>query len=473
MKGAVLAVIALVLGGLLVLTAVVMTSPGPEAADYKYVVTNVGGTYYAKNDTGVVLTSGSDAATVINAAINALTLDRTVKEKVLLRGDLTISSEILVSSYTTLEVAQGGRVTGADHVDTFLVRANGMDNIDIIGGEWDGNGANRDQAGNTIMAFTSCSNVNLSGIYAHDAAYDAIAFDSCGWVTVFGAEIGRVAHTALVMGNCSNCTLENSHIYDCGGGGCYFLCEEGVPVCICMNNTLRNNTVERTYLTGLSIASLREPQHRGGNSIAEHNTVIDCGLDGTHPGIACGWGDNKATNCTIRYNTVYETKDFWPPNGNGTNGGIGAGCRDSQIYGNVVRDTYDFGIEVSGDSNVVRDNRISGSKTSFYGGLVCEDLNNGKLMNNTIENCPAGIRLVGSCNENQMAGNTFMVINYSIVIEGPNSTGNIIGSNVYIGQENISDGGTGTVIGNGTASLTAKMALDLTDPDRTTEKRER
>ena len=54
-----------------------------------------------------------------------------------------------------------------------------------------------------------------------------------------------------------------------------------------------------------------------------------------------------------------------------------------------------------------------------------------------------------------MVGNTFMEISYTIVIEGPTSTGNIIEGNVFIGQSEIDDWGTGTMIRNGTTSLIA------------------
>jgi len=455
MKGALLAALALVLGILLVLVTFMVTRPEATmdpAAEYRYVVTSEGGTYYARNGSGTILTSGDNAATVINTALGALTPGRTAKETVLLDGNFALSSSIELPSNTTLKLAQGSKVIGASQVSTVLLDASQAINIEITGGEWDGNKAERDLAGNTIMAIAGCTNVTLRSLEAYDAPYDGIALNSCTQVLVSGVEVGRVGHTALVMGNCSDCTVEGSHFFDCAGGGCYFLCEEGVSVCGSHNNVVRNNTVERTYLTGLSLASLREAQHQGSATLAEHNTVIDCGLDGSHPGIVCGWGDNKATNCVIRYNIIYETKAFWPPNGNGTNGGIDARCDDSQIYGNTVLDTYDYGIEVAGERNRVWNNRISGTYTAGYGGLVCENSTDCEVVNNTITDCPVGIRVLDS-SSNHISGNRFEnMADYIVLIADATSTSNVVENNTYVGTGDIYDAGTATVIRNNTSA---------------------
>jgi hypothetical protein len=230
MKGAPLAALALVVGILLVLVAFMATRPEATidpAAEYRYVVTSEGGTFYARNGSGAVLTSGDNAATVINAALGALTPGRTAKETVLLDGNFTLSSPIELPSNATLKLAEGSKVIGTSHVSTFLLDASHVSNIEIIGGEWDGNKAERDLAGSTIMVIAGCTNVTLRSLEAHDAPYDGIELNSCTQVLVSGVEIGKVGHTALVMGNCSGCIVEGSHFYDCGGGGCYFLCEEG------------------------------------------------------------------------------------------------------------------------------------------------------------------------------------------------------------------------------------------------------
>jgi nitrous oxidase accessory protein NosD len=453
MRARTIAISALIIGGLLVLGAVITLHPATvSTTPYRYLVTNVGGTCTAKDANGAVLTSGTDAAAVISAALNALTPGRTARETVLMDGDFPLTSAITMPSHATLEVAEGGSLTGADNSSTFLLYAVNGEDVEVIGGEWDGNRDNRGLEGNTMMAFVSCSNLSISGVDAHDAPYDAITFDSCNRVTVSGAEVGRVGHTALVMGNCSNCTLENSHIYDCGGGGCYFLGEEGAPACTMMNNALRNNTVERTLLTGLSLASLRGPQHRGGDSIAEHNTLIDCGLDGSHPGIACGWYPNTASGCVIRYNNISESGDFWPPNGNGTDVGIGAATDDSEIYGNTITKTYDGGMMILGSRNKVHDNVIikAGPNLS-YGGIV---LGSAVVQNEVYDNEFFGPTYCGVTVENDASANIVRnnhfegMLNGIAIVTSTTSAGNLIENNTYVGAGDIDDNGTGTVIRN-------------------------
>jgi hypothetical protein len=457
MRARTIAISALIVGGLLVLVAVIALHPAAvSTTPHKYLVTNVDGTCYAKDANGTVLTSGTDAAAVINKALVSLTPERTARERVLVDGDFNLNSEIEIPSHTTLEVAEGGSLTGANGTSTYMLYAVSGVDIEIVGGDWDGNRAHRELAGNTIMAFIDCYNVSLSGVNVHDAPYDAIAFDSCSRVTISGAEIGKVGHTALVMGNCSNCILENSHLYDCGGGGCYFLCEEGVPACTSMNNIMRNNTVERTYLSGLSMASLREMQHHGSGNIAEHNTLIDCGLDGMHPGIACGWYPNTASGCIIRYNNISESGDFWPPNGNGTEVGIGAATDDSEIYGNTITKTYDGGMMIMGSRNKVHDNVISeAGPNPGYGGIV---MGSAVVQNEVYGNVFIGPTYYGITVEQNASANIVRNNHFEDMLNGiasiisPTSAGNVIENNTYVGAGDIDDSGTGTVIRNNIAA---------------------
>lgn len=101
------------------------------------------GEYYAKNQYGVIVYSGTNATSIINSALNALTTGRTWQEKVLLMGDITIDSTILVPAYTILE--NTGRVTLADNSDCNMLelKAGLAAMIEIFGGLWDGNGDNQ------------------------------------------------------------------------------------------------------------------------------------------------------------------------------------------------------------------------------------------------------------------------------------------------------------------------------------------
>ena len=77
----------------------------------KFTVTASSGTYTAKRADGSTFTSGTNAATVINAALNGLTVGRTTKEKVSLQGTFTLTGSINTPSYSILD-ATGANIIG-------------------------------------------------------------------------------------------------------------------------------------------------------------------------------------------------------------------------------------------------------------------------------------------------------------------------------------------------------------------------
>jgi hypothetical protein len=109
---------------------------------YEYTVfTNDTVTYYAEDKQGNIDFSGSDADTVINNAINALTASRTWIETVYLKGNISVNNPINVSSYTRLFL--DGIVTLASGSDCNLIQnthplTNDHDVV-IEGGIWNPN----------------------------------------------------------------------------------------------------------------------------------------------------------------------------------------------------------------------------------------------------------------------------------------------------------------------------------------------
>ena len=94
----------------------------------------------AKNGkTGKIDYFGTDASTVIQSAALALTSGRTWKEKVVLKGNFTISMPISVPSYSVLEV--DGRLTLANGVNDPILKASSATDVEVVGGVLDGNEA--------------------------------------------------------------------------------------------------------------------------------------------------------------------------------------------------------------------------------------------------------------------------------------------------------------------------------------------
>jgi parallel beta-helix repeat protein len=333
-----------------------------------------------------------------------------------------------------------------------MVYATSKSNIEVIGGDWNKNNVQWE-----VFTFNSCTDIIIRDLEAHNAVYDGIACNKCDRITVSNVEIGTVGHTALVMGQTSNSVVEDCHFYDCRtGGGCYFLVED-VANGVSSNNEMRNNLVERTYLSGLSLCSLRAASDVGTNNIADGNTCIDCGRDGSHPGIACGWSEgvvsNIATDCTISDNLVYGTGAY------SLGGGMMLTVSDSLVTNNTVHDTTDFGMAVFGSRNTISYNTIYDVVTSCYPGIVLQDASNNQVVHNTISHCPYGVMVVyddtgSGCNYNHIAYNHFESISYQIAyVHDKACVGNIFESNTYKGTWTAYDAGTGTIIRNNIKQL--------------------
>jgi hypothetical protein len=136
-----------------------------------FLIYKSGTTTYAKNaTTGAIAYSGTDTSTVINAALTALTADRTWKETIVVRGDFELSAAINPPSYSRIIV--DGRLVAADSAQINLVTFSSVHDAELIGGELDGN-----QAGTTwkddMTIFTGVAllhsyNCLVDGVYVHD-----------------------------------------------------------------------------------------------------------------------------------------------------------------------------------------------------------------------------------------------------------------------------------------------------------------
>ncbi len=108
-----------------------------------YIIYTDGTTTYAKNgSTGKIDYSGTDTASVIQSAIDALTAGRTWKEKIMLVGNFTLSGEIDIPSYTVLEIQGKIKQTNSNYDVIRIAGTNTSHrtNIEIFGGIIEGSG---------------------------------------------------------------------------------------------------------------------------------------------------------------------------------------------------------------------------------------------------------------------------------------------------------------------------------------------
>lgn len=162
-----------------------VTAPIPAGGDYHvtrsatYVIAGSDAPAHVKAQADRVCTGTADDV-VIQAVIDALTLGRTVKEKIVLLGDFTTAAQITLASYLILD-ATSARISLAagSNCNMFLVPGDAQD-IDIVGGIFDGNGTS--QVGNWMtfdLEITAGvpTRVHWDGCTFLNAAYEAIDLD--------------------------------------------------------------------------------------------------------------------------------------------------------------------------------------------------------------------------------------------------------------------------------------------------------
>jgi len=105
-----------------------------------YVIDSDGTNYWATRYDGKIEFYGTDASTVIQSALNALTSGRTWKEKIVLKLNqvVDLDAKISMPSYTTFAIEEGVLRRKAN-TDFNLIEISGKTNVDIVGGIYDGN----------------------------------------------------------------------------------------------------------------------------------------------------------------------------------------------------------------------------------------------------------------------------------------------------------------------------------------------
>jgi len=134
----------------------------------------------------------------------------------------------------------------------------------------------------------------------------------------------------------------------------------------------------------------------------------------------------------IRNNTIYETKTLWP-SGDGCGGGISYIGNIGVVYGNIIYDTWDFGMAIKGSGNTVSGNKITRcGVNSWYPGIIV-DCDNSKFTGNTVSHCEYGFEIFGD--NNNISSNTIQYNDIGIVIRSSSgASGNVIGSNTFVGN---------------------------------------
>jgi len=147
---------------------------------YSFMVFREEGLYKARRgDNGSIQFEDPELHEVLNDVWNALTPNRTQKERVVLKGSFELTDTIKVPSYTILVV--DGKLKLADGVNKPLLQevnpTGGVTEIEIHGGEYDGNKANQTIDVDAI-SFTKVMKGIFLNMHVHNAKLDGLVLDS-------------------------------------------------------------------------------------------------------------------------------------------------------------------------------------------------------------------------------------------------------------------------------------------------------
>jgi nitrous oxidase accessory protein NosD len=343
------------------------TADIPDQA-YFMIITN-GTNYRAIRYDGYKAYEGTVAHTVINDAINGLTVGRTWKEKVALRGSFNISSSIILKSYLVLDATEAKITCTADISAVSHTGFVQNQYITILGGHWkgfspsgNGNGFNLGYAIDVTVIGVTVTNFRI-GVET-DASSLRITIKDSNFVKPIGTSDGNGC--GIHVNSAKDTRIENNRISTVA---------QGIMV---------EGTTERgTIITGNDIS--------GWEGLLNHAIYLDASSNGT----------------VVEGNLIHLRSTIG-------GGGIAILIKGygNIIANNIIRDLDYWGIsiipEVAGfhaDNNIIIGNTFinntSWGAAIYVGrnsgdGTMFENALGNQISNNIFRACTYGIRLSGN-----------------------------------------------------------------------------
>jgi len=239
-----------------------------------YIIFQESGTIYAQNGlTGDIDYSGTDAVTVIQSAIDALTSGRTWRERVVLKGDFTLYKQsgqtycIKVPTYTILDLTQA-RLYLADSQDCDIIYLEGAadsspkEHSEIWGGLIEGNKDNQ-ASGHGIVIYKGSASI-IKDTVINNVKQDGLRYTGENWDEWSGL------HRA-----------HNVRIYNCGRYGiyCNYHNDNLFDKCVVQNSGSHN-----VYLFGIHRLFYVHSIYAGGSSFylpegCDGTRLVECDAD--------------------------------------------------------------------------------------------------------------------------------------------------------------------------------------------------
>ncbi|MEU4560443.1 RICIN domain-containing protein [Actinoplanes sp. NPDC023936] len=226
--------------------AQVSTTAGCGSGTFQSEVTVSGSTWTARNASGAAVYTGTDFRAAVQAGIGSLTAGRTSMQRVVVRGNgtMTAGSRISLASWTSLSVCGTINVTGTGSGDYAPIYARGVSNIEVpylnltgapiygiflrnVSNVWLGQldmrlsaglGVRIDNRGNTAEW---TRNVRIDNVYVSGAGSHAVETYGVDGITIGTVTARSVGESGLLLNQTINATVGTVDAENAGTGTGY------------------------------------------------------------------------------------------------------------------------------------------------------------------------------------------------------------------------------------------------------------
>lgn len=353
-----------------------------------------GSSYYSHNRKTGILTSGTSFATILQGALDGLTAGRTTKEKVVVMGNMTQTSNVNVPSYAILDLSTASITRFGNNYHLFSCTS--QSDVEIYGGIINSAAKLAEEYNTNEIHFDGVTKFLIDNVTINNAAEDAIA--------VKGASAnGRITRNMIT----------NPHLHSIDITG----------------STVNNITVANNVISGTEVYDAITVYVNGGHTIAITGNTIK-GINGSAVSSSAIHVEDitptNLNNIAINGNSIYDCKY----------GITTAAARPVSINGNVIRKTT-RGIQLvnpiwtSVSGNVVDNSEQVGTAYCVYVyGITASTIANNVFRGPASSSLTYGIYWdeSGTFAENSITGNAFARTYYGMRYTGSR---NIISDSVF------------------------------------------
>jgi len=381
---------------------------GPEDpleawSEASYIVWKYNSTHTAARNMSTLLVDWFDTNPVYvinNVTSSGLTSGRTWYETVCVKGSFTIDSQItIVSDYTCLDATQAYIKLVDSASSITMLYAEHLNHIKIEGGIFDGNRAN--QANNQKgLYFYNCTDVTVSGatvdgVQATGTDSGGLVFNGCRDSQVEKSVFKNNHHVGAKISGWTlydipsiRCYIKDSFFFDNADDSNHaahallygyddaWVVDSGITNCFANNSGNQGFQIYQ-YTNGCFIESCTvQYWDNAGIILGNSATIYNCrATENTIGPSTVGYGVECRGQSIISLNNIHDT----------TTGGIYLAWQGngSTVTSNQLRGSMTYPIRVFSSDNIVTDNNIDVTSTS-YGIIIDDYVSNPKPNNNTV-----------------------------------------------------------------------------------------